>query len=876
MARRPARPDSKSPTADSPKGSERVKGARAAASGRGASSAEPTERKPKTALERPVGRRRGDGEPRESTVRRMARAAFGGRGDEILGLLLVVGGLLTGLSVYLERAGVFGRLLDSGLGWSVGSTRVLLPVAMVGTGLAMFRERSEFGEISRRLPVGLVMAVVSVTGILHIVRDRPGLDDGADGLGRAGGLVGVGIGGGLEAVVATWGALLVLIGVGLVAAAVITRTTARQAARGAAKGVAFTARHATRGTVAGLRPAFRGLRAWLRNLLTPPGGHRPLPVGGMGDRRPPVPVAELEPVPPVEPAPTTAIGSAPEPAPAKAKKRKARTKGTDGSEQLTIELGPAIADSTWRLPAAGYLSRSETHDVDAKVVEERGLRLQEALAAHGVETRLSEMTVGPTVTRYALQLGEGVKVARITSLHKDIAYALAAADVRILAPIPGQQAIGIEVPNEDRVVVALGDILTSPEAAKARHPLEVGIGRDISGRSVLLNLSTMPHLLIAGATGAGKSSCINSLITSVLMRSTPDQVRMILVDPKRVEMGQYEGVPHLLTAPVTDPRKAANALHWAVKEMERRYDLLSDCGFRDIGGYNAAYDRGDLKAPLGLADEDGESVSYQRLPFILVVVDELADLMMVAARDVEDSITRLAQMARAVGIHLVVATQRPSVNVITGVIKANIPARLAFAVSSLADSRVILDQPGAERLVGRGDMLLLGPSSSVAQRIQGAWVDENEVRQIVESWVAQARSAAEAATDPVTGELAESTGDTATAAAPIDPVGLPASPAANWPAATSMAPLEDITTDSSRPTAARADAGNDDELFEEARRLVVTSQLGSTSMLQRKLRVGFARAGRLMDLMEEAGVVGPSIGSKAREVLIAPEELTDL
>jgi len=362
----------------------------------------------------------------------------------------------------------------------------------------------------------------------------------------------------------------------------------------------------------------------------------------------------------------------------------------------------------------------------------------------------------------------------------------------------------------------------------------------------------------------------------VLMRSTPDQVRMILVDPKRVEMGQYEGVPHLLTAPVTDPRKAANALHWAVKEMERRYDLLSDCGFRDIGGYNAAYDRGDLKAPLGLADEDGESVSYQRLPFILVVVDELADLMMVAARDVEDSITRLAQMARAVGIHLVVATQRPSVNVITGVIKANIPARLAFAVSSLADSRVILDQPGAERLVGRGDMLLLGPSSSVAQRIQGAWVDENEVRQIVESWVAQARSAAEAATDPVTGELAESTGDTATAAAPIDPVGLPASPAANWPAATSMAPLEDITTDSSRPTAARADAGNDDELFEEARRLVVTSQLGSTSMLQRKLRVGFARAGRLMDLMEEAGVVGPSIGSKAREVLIAPEELTDL
>ena len=801
-----------------------------------------------------------NGEGRESAIRRMARAAFGGRGDEILGLLLVVGGLLTGLSVYLERAGVFGRLLDSGLGWSVGSTRVLLPVAMVGTGLAMFRERSEFGEISRRLPVGLVMAVVSVTGILHIARDRPGLADGADGLGRAGGLVGVGIGGGLEALVATWGAVLVLVGVGLVAAAVITRTTARQAARGAARGAVFTVRHAMRGAVAGLRPALRGLRNWLGNLLTPPGGHRPPPVGGMGSPVPPVPAADPEPdTAPVDPAPKAATP--------KPKKRKTRVKAGEGSEQLTIELGPAIADSPWRLPSVGYLSRSETHDVDAKAVEERGLRLQEALAAHGVATRLVDMTVGPTVTRYALQLGDGVKVARITSLHKDIAYALAAADVRILAPIPGQQAIGIEVPNEDRVVVALGDILTSPEAAKARHPLEAGIGRDISGRSVLVNLATMPHLLIAGATGAGKSSCINSLITSVLMRSTPDQVRMILVDPKRVEMGQYEGVPHLLTAPVTDPRKAANALHWAVKEMERRYDLLSDCGFRDIGGYNAAYDRGDLKAPLGLADEDGEPVSYRRLPFILVVVDELSDLMMVAARDVEDSITRLAQMARAVGIHLVVATQRPSVNVITGVIKANIPARLAFAVSSLADSRVILDQPGAERLVGLGDMLLLGPSSSVPQRIQGAWVDENEVRQVVESWVAQARAAAEATTAPVAGDPLTPpdarSGEDPTAG-PVSTSHLPSGPAAG-----------DITEDSSRPVPT-SDAGSDDELLDEARRLVVTSQLGSTSMLQRKLRVGFARAGRLMDLLEEAGVVGPSTGSKAREVLVAPDEMTDL
>ncbi|HAZ36037.1 MAG TPA: cell division protein FtsK, partial [Acidimicrobiaceae bacterium] len=521
-------------------------------------------------------------------------------------------------------------------------------------------------------------------------------------------------------------------------------------------------------------------------------------------------------------------------------------------EQLTIQLGPAVADSRWRLPSIGYLSRSETHDVDAKAVEERGLRLQEALAAHGVETRLVEMTVGPTVTRFALQLGEGVKVARVTSLHKDIAYALAAADVRILAPIPGQQAIGIEVPNEDREVVVLGDILSSPEALKARHPLEVGIGRDISGRSVMLNLATMPHLLIAGATGAGKSSCLNSLITSILMRSTPEQVRMILIDPKRVEMGQYEGVPHLLTAPVTDPKKAANALHWAVREMERRYDLLSTCGFRDISGYNAAFDRGDLKAPLGVVDDDGDPVTYERLSFILLVVDELADLMMVAARDVEDSICRLAQMARAVGIHLVVATQRPSVNVITGVIKANIPARLAFAVSSLADSRVILDQQGAERLVGKGDMLLLGPSSSVSQRIQGAWVDETEVRQVVESWVAQVRALEGAA------EADEGSHDP-TGPVEVIPVGLPS---------------DVITENTTRPVI--GGGSNDDELYEQARQLVVSSQLGSTSMLQRKLRVGFARAGRLMDLMEEAGVVGPSTGSKARVVLISSEQLDDL
>ncbi len=464
-------------------------------------------------------------------------------------------------------------------------------------------------------------------------------------------------------------------------------------------------------------------------------------------------------------------------------------------------------------------------------MERRGRQLEQALAEHGVQTRLVGMVVGPTVTRFELELGPGVKVSRVTSLNRDIAYAMASPDVRILAPIPGRQAIGVEVPNTDRHVVSLGDVLSSEEARRATAPLEVALGRDINGNNILVDLATMPHLLIAGQTGAGKSSCINSLITSVLMRTTPDEVRMILIDPKRVELGQYNRLPHLLTQVVTNPKKAANALSWAVREMERRYDLLSEMGFRDIGGYNSAWDRGELNDPAADPDTPG----YQRLPLILVVVDELNDLMMVAARDVEDSICRIAQMARAVGIHLVVATQRPSVNVITGVIKANIPSRLAFAVSSLADSRVILDQPGAERLVGRGDMLLVGASTTVAQRIQGCWVSEREVRGVVGHW---RRQAPEIAFDDA-------------AVQGTDEGGSPGSGGGGG----------------------GAGGDDDDDLLAEATELVVRSQLGSTSMLQRKLRVGFARAGRIMDLLEQRGVVGPSEGSKARAVLMSPEEL---
>ena len=515
----------------------------------------------------------------------------------------------------------------------------------------------------------------------------------------------------------------------------------------------------------------------------------------------------------------------------------------------------ALPAGDWLLPPLKLLGRSKPYGFDERETAAAGRSLVEALAAHGVDTRLVGHTVGPTVTRFELELGAGVKVARVTSLAKDIAYAMASPDVRILAPIPGRSAIGVEVPNRRRELVTLGDILTAEEARQATHPLEVALGRDIAGRPVMGNLADMPHILISGATGAGKSSCINSVITSILMRATPEQVRLILIDPKRVELGQYNGLPHLLTEVVVDPKKAANALSWAVTEMERRYDLLAEVGMRDITGYNQAVDAGDLDDPepelAGPAAEDGDddealaarvaarlaesraAVSeprrrYQRLPFVLVVVDELNDLMMVAARDVEESVCRIAQMARAVGIHLVLATQRPSVDVITGVIKANIPSRLAFSVSSLADSRVILDQPGAERLIGKGDMLLLTASSSIPRRIQGPWVGEDEVRRVSAHWKRQRQA------DYVEG-IAGDTGSSSAAAAGGD--------------------------------------DEDDELLQAAMELVVRSQLGSTSMLQRKLRVGFARAGRLMDLLERRGVVGPSEGSKARAVLMTPEEL---
>lgn len=741
-----------------------------------------------------------------------------------------VGFALIGLSIVVAARewwafeGAIGDVIHAIVAGTFGRVAYAVPLALLFLGIRFLRAPQD-DSANSRIGVGLGALAFAASGLAHVAAGVPTPPRGADGMRDGGGIIGFLASSPLEAAVSVYGTVPILLMLGFFGLLVMTATPVHMVPtrlaelrdhllhRGAddpgtdALTDAGEDKPKRRRRVIDPDGPLEGDEAFEQAALVAPDGRRFRP----GEKRPTspgvlAPSAAAEPASPVR-GPAIEVKAALEAPPT--------TPLPQRVEQLALagDITYTLPDNAILEPGSPHKTRSAAND---RVVES----LSQVLEQFDIDAQVTGFSRGPTVTRYEVELGRGTKVERVTALSKNIAYAVASADVRILSPIPGKSAIGIEIPNADREKVSLGDVLRSQAARGNEHPMVMGVGKDVEGGYVIANLAKMPHLLVAGATGAGKSSFVNSMITSILMRATPDEVRMVLVDPKRVELTAYEGIPHLITPIITNPKKAAEALAWVVREMDTRYDDLAQFGFKHIDDFNKAVKAGKVK-PLA-----GSERVIHPYPYLLVIVDELADLMMVAPRDVEESIVRITQLARAAGIHLVLATQRPSVDVVTGLIKANVPSRMAFATSSLADSRVVLDQPGAEKLIGQGDALFLPMGSSKTMRVQGAWVTESEIQQVVKHVTAQLKPSYR----------------------------------------------EDVTVVAAKKQV-EDDIGDDLELLLQATELVVTTQFGSTSMLQRKLRVGFAKAGRLMDLLESRGVVGPSEGSKARDVLIKLDDL---